>query len=62
MYTNVNVFMSAINEVNDYLMEKKPDVMGLVETKLSEEMTVPKIGGRKYEIWKRNRIGKGRHG
>ncbi len=40
------------------VMEKEPDIMGLVETKLSEEMTTPKIGGGKYGIWKRNRTGK----
>ncbi len=44
-YTNVNGFMSAVNELNDYLIEKESDVMGLVELKLNEELIILIIGG-----------------
>ena len=57
-YTNVNGLLSALNEINDYLMVKEPDIMALVETKLSEEIMIPMIGGGKYRTLKRNRIGK----
>ena len=50
--------MSTIDDVNKYLRDKEPDVMGLVETKLNEDVIVPKIGDGKYKLWKRNRLGK----
>ena len=39
-YTNINGLMSALTELNDYLRERKPDILGLVETKLSDSVEI----------------------
>lgn len=38
-------------EMNNYLKEKQPDIMGLVETKLSDHSMIPMILEGKYNIW-----------
>ncbi len=50
--------MSAVTEINDYLMEKEPDIIGLVETKLSEEIMIPKIGGGNTGYGREIKLGK----
>ena len=37
MYTNIDGLTSGILELRDYMMEKKPDVVCITETKLREE-------------------------
>lgn len=46
---------SALLEFNEYLKENEPDIMGLVETKLGEELEVLDCGEGKYMIRGRNR-------
>ena len=53
-YTNINGLVSTLTEVNDYLRAKKPDILGLVETKLSDSEDVP-VGEGQYNVWRRNR-------
>lgn len=57
-YTNVNGLVSGLNEVNDYLTENKPDIMGFVETKLTDQILQTCIGNGEYNIWTRNRVKK----
>jgi len=57
-YTNINGIVSALTELNDYLRERKPDILGLVETKLSDSVEIQGIGEGQYNMWKRNRKGK----
>ncbi len=34
-YMNINGLISGVLELEDYLKEEKPDIMGIVETKLT---------------------------
>ncbi len=47
--------MSALLELDDYLEEHKPDIMGITETKLSDAFKNLNIDGGRYNIWKRNK-------
>lgn len=58
MYSNINGVISGILELNDYLRDKNPDIVGLTETKLREGEDLMKVGEGKYNVWKRNRVGK----
>jgi len=49
-YTNINGIVSALTELNDYLREKKPDILVLVETKLSDSVEVLSIGEGQYNV------------
>lgn len=53
-YTNVNELLSAQVELNDYLWESTPDMIGISETKLSDGIHVI-IGNGKYHMWKTDR-------
>ena len=57
-YTNINGVLSSQLELNDYIKEKKPDIIGLVETKLCGSETLIELGDQEYNMWKRNRSGK----
>ena len=37
-YLNVNGVVSGIDELSDYLKENKPDIKGIAETKLSDQL------------------------
>ncbi len=54
-YANVNELLSAQMELNDYLREYAPDVMGITEKKLSDNTEVNILGEGKYNVWLRNR-------
>ncbi len=54
-YTNINGLISGLRELNVYLNEKSPDIMGLTEIKLYDELEVKNIGQNQYNLWKRNR-------
>ena len=43
-YTNINGLISGLTELNHYLREVKPDVMGIVETKLKGHLPPDSIG------------------
>ncbi len=58
-YTNVNGLMSSKLEVDETLHRVKPDMMVLCETKWKDEWGLPDIGNGKYDIWLKNRSGKG---
>ena len=58
MYSNINGVISGILELNDYLRDKNPDIVGLTETKLGEREDLMMVGEGKYNVWKRNRVGK----
>lgn len=47
-------------EVDGYLKEKQPNIVGLVETKSSDQLTIPMIGKGKYNAWARHRKDKKR--
>ena len=57
-YTNINGLVSGIIELNDYLRESKPDIMGEVETKLRGELPPDSVGRGQYNSWLKNRDGK----
>ncbi len=57
-YTNVDGLVSVMDEVNEFIKANEPDIMAMVETKLRDSET-PNLGGRKYNMWIRNRCGKG---
>ena len=57
-YTNINGVLSSQLELNYYIKEKKPDIIGLVETKLYGSETLIELGDQEYNMWKRNRSGK----
>ena len=42
--------MSTLSEINNYLRAKKPDILGLVETKQSDSEEVP-VGEGQYNVW-----------
>ncbi|XP_076062422.1 uncharacterized protein LOC143037755 [Oratosquilla oratoria] len=54
-YTNIDGLISGLNELNDYLLEAKPDIMGIVETKLRGEIPSTVIGQGLYNYWIKNR-------
>ena len=54
-YTNVNGLISAQVELNDYLREYAPDVMGITETKLNDNIEMNNLGEGRYNVWLRNR-------
>ena len=57
MYTNIDGLISSRLELIDYLMEKKPDIVCLTETKLREEIQV-NFKEQGYNVWRRDRKGK----
>ena len=57
-YTNINGLITGINELNDYLKDSKPDIMGIVETKLKGQIPPDSVGNKLYKSWYRNRKGK----
>ena len=57
-YTNINGLLSAGLEIQDYLKEEKPDIIGLVETKLTGDVNSFNIGDEDYNVWFRNRTSK----
>ena len=54
-YTNVNGLISGLNELNDYLDKSRPDIMGIVETKLKGQIPPESVGNGLYKVWSRNR-------
>ena len=58
-YTNINGIISSLRNLNVYLVKKAPDIMGLAEIKLYEELEeVKNIGQNMYNVWKRSRPNK----
>ena len=57
-YTNIDRLISSLLEVKDYLKEKKPELLCLAETKLREEIQLS-FKEERYNIWRRDRVGKG---
>ena len=58
-YTNVNGLMSTKLELEELLVRVKPDILVLCETKWKDEWGLPDIGDGIYDIWLKNRSGKG---
>ena len=54
MYTDIDGLMSRKLELKDNLREKKPDVVCLTETKLSDDIQV-KIEDDTYNVWRKDR-------
>ena len=57
MYTNIDGLLSGLLELRDYLIEKKPDVVCITETKLREEIKIS-FKEQGYNVWRRDRKGK----
>ena len=57
IYTNIDEIIPRKLELTDYLKEKEPDVVCLVETKLMEDIQI-KIEENDYNTWRENRMGK----
>ena len=57
-YTNIDGLISSLLEVEDYLKEKKRELLCLAETKLREEIQLS-FKEEGYTIWRRDRVGKG---
>ena len=57
MYTNIDGLWSGMLELRDYLIEKKPDVVCVTETKLREEVQIS-FKDQGYNVWRRDRKGK----
>ena len=57
-YTNINGLLSGMVELNDYLRETEPDIMGVVETKLRGQLPPDSVGNGRYNVWLKNRDGK----
>ena len=53
-HTNIDGLLSCVVEVKDYLKERRPDVMCIVETKLKEEVHV-NFKEEGYKSWRRDR-------
>ena len=54
-YTNIDGLLSKMLELNDYLREKKPDIMCIVETKLEKDTDVMLHEKLDYNIWRSDR-------
>ena len=57
MYTNIDGILSSRLELGDYLKEEKPEIVCLAETKLNEGINLDLDNN--YNIWRRDRSGKG---
>ena len=57
-YTNIDGLISSLLEVEDYLREKKRELLCLAETKLREEIQLS-FKEEVYNIWRRDRVDKG---
>ena len=57
MYTNIDILLSGLLELRDHLIEKKPDVVCITETKLREEIQIS-FKEQGYNVWRRDRKGK----
>ena len=57
MYTNIDGVLSSRLELEDYLKEEKPEIVCLTETKLNDETNIN--FAKNYNIWRRDRRGKG---
>ena len=58
MYTNVNGLITGLLELNDYLRDNTPDIVGITETKLEHLIEAVNIGDGKYNVYRRDRKGK----
>ena len=58
MYTNVNGLITGLVELNDYLRDNTPDIVGITETKLDHVIEAINIGDGKYDVYRRDRKGK----
>ena len=56
-YTNIDGLLSKRLELMDYLSEKKPDIMCIVETKLEKDTDLMIHGKLDYNIWRNDRRG-----
>ena len=45
-------------ELNDYLRDNTPDIVGITETKLEHLIEAVNIGFGKYDVYRRDRKGK----
>ena len=59
MYTNINGITPGLLELNDYLRENKPDIVGITETKLDQVIDSINVGDKNYSVCRRDRKGKG---
>ncbi len=56
VYININGLVMGLIELNIFLQKASPDIIGLTEIKLHEEIEVKKIGQDKYNTWKKSRL------
>ena len=54
-YTNIDGLLSKRLELLDYLKEKKPDIMCIVETKLTKDISLLLDKQCNYNIWRNDR-------
>lgn len=59
-YTNIDGYITSKLELEDYLRKENPDMMCIVETKLSEEIKIQEleINEGRYKVWRRDRAGR----
>ena len=57
-YTNIDGIISTALELKDFLRKEQPDIMGIVETKLTGGIDALGIGDGNYNIWIKNRENK----
>ena len=54
-YTNINGIISTLQELNKYIKEMQPDIMGITEVKLYEPVENLKIAEGGYNVWTKPR-------
>ena len=59
-YTNIDGFLSKRLECLDYLRSEKPDIMCIVETKLTPNVETDWFEEGQYSIWRGDRVEKKR--
>ena len=58
-YTNIDGFLSKRLECMDYIRNKKPDIMCIVETKLRPNIETEWFEEGQYSLWRGDRVGRG---
>ena len=55
MYTNIDGIAPRVLELKDYIREKEPEVICLIETKISEDIQIKIDENDSYNIWRKDR-------
>ena len=55
MYTNIDGLVSKLNELKDYMLEEKTQIVCLTETKLNSVIKNEALNISDYNIWRKDR-------